>query len=77
MHAPETDRPWLFRTIESIINDLNFTDFFGRVLSEGDNNLSRTILAGAILNMTHHMNNRADFLPGVPTPLGFGPLPLA
>jgi len=60
------DRPWLFKTIADSINSLNFTEIFGRFLSEGDNNYSVAI-AAIVLNMTHHMN-RTDFLPGVPTP---------
>ena len=64
MFSPEE---LLHKAIEQL-QALNFTDFFGRVLSEGDNNYSRAILTGAILNMTHYMYNRTDFLPGVPTP---------
>ena len=68
MHAPNFERPWFFHTLEDIVKGLNLTDFFGRALSEGDNNFSHTILTGVILNMTHYMYNRTDFLPGVPTP---------
>jgi hypothetical protein len=68
MHVADIERPWFFHTLEDIVKSLNLTNFFGRVLSEGDNNLSRAILTGAILNMTHHMYNRTEFLPGVPNP---------
>jgi hypothetical protein len=67
----ESERPWLFRKITQIITDsinsLNLTEVIGRVLSEGDNNYS-VVTSGIILNMTHYMYNRTDFLPGVPTP---------
>jgi hypothetical protein len=65
----ETERPWLFRKINSIIKEFNITKLVGRILSEGDNNYSNAIVTGIILNMTHYMYNRTDFLPGVPTPL--------
>ena len=72
MFTPED----LLRKAIEDLESFNFTNFFGRVLSEGDNNISHVIIAGAILNMTHYMyNDTSTFLPGVPTPypLGFGP----
>ena len=68
----------LFNKITEKLHHLNLTDFFGRVLSEGDNNYSAThhgvshaILASAILNMTHYIYwNDTTFLPGVAIPFG-------
>ena len=57
----------LFRKAVEDLESFNLTNFFGRVLSEGDNNYS--VVAGAIiLNMTHYMYQNDTFLPGVPTP---------
>lgn len=60
----------LLRKAIETVESLNFTKIFGRVLHhQGDNNYS-VITAAIVLNMTHYMYNRTDFLPGVPTPFG-------
>ena len=49
-----TPEELLHKAIDTI-EALNFTDFFGRVLSEGDNNYTSVMVATAILNMTNHI----------------------
>jgi len=67
----ETPDEIFMRLINTLTNlTENLPEIIGRVLSEGNNNYSRSILAGVVLNMTHYMYNGTDFLPGVPAPLG-------
>lgn len=64
----------IMRSITNITADIpiELKEFIGMILVNGDNNYSRALISGAILNMTHYMYNetieRTDFLPGVPNP---------